>query len=172
MAEKKNQVVQGKFGKINSLKKMTLLFEKLSISQLQGELTSRKVELKHLKSTLKDLAPVLKKELRGVKRLPILLLNNPGLAKYEITLVECMHDIAHHIDNILVECMHDIAHHIDNILVECMHDIAHHIDNILVECMHDIAHHIDNILVECMHDIAHHIDNILVECNARYSTPH
>ena len=67
LAEKQNLVVQGKFGKI-----------------------------KHLKSTLKDLAPVLKKELRGVKRLPILLLNNPGLAKYEITLVECMHDIAHH----------------------------------------------------------------------------
>ena len=74
MAEKQNLVFRGKFSKI-----------------------------RHLKSTLKDLAPVLKKELQGVKRLPILLLNNPGLAKYEITLVECMHDIAHHIDNILVE---------------------------------------------------------------------
>ena len=91
LAEKQNLVVQGKFGKI------TLPFEKLSISQLQGELTSRKVDLNHLKSTLKDLGPVLKKELRGVKRLPILLLNNPlcdlnqlGLAKYEITLVECV----------------------------------------------------------------------------------
>ena len=58
LAGKQNLFVQGKFGKINSLKKMTL------------------------------------------------------------PLVECMHDIAHHIDNILVECMHDIAHHIDNILVE------------------------------------------------------
>ena len=42
--------------------------------------------------------------------MPILLLNNPlcdlnqlGLAKYEINMAECMHDIAHHIDNILVE---------------------------------------------------------------------
>ena len=40
----------------------------------------------------------------------ILLLNNPlsdlsslGLANYEITLIECMHDIANHIDNLLVE---------------------------------------------------------------------
>ena len=53
---------------------------------------------------------MLKKGLLGTKRLPILLLNNPlcdlnrlGLANYEITLVECMHDIANHIDNILVE---------------------------------------------------------------------
>ena len=53
---------------------------------------------------------MLKKVLRGAKRLPILLLNNPlsdlnrlGLANYEITLVECMHDIANHIDNILLE---------------------------------------------------------------------
>ena len=104
MAEKQNLVVSGTFGKINSLKKMTPPFEKLSVSQLQTEFTSRKVNLKHLKPTLKDLGPVLKRELRGVKRLPILLLNNPlydlnqlGLAKYEIAMVECMHGIAHHI---------------------------------------------------------------------------
>ena len=42
--------------------------------------------------------------------MPILLLNNPlsdlsslGLANYEITLIEGMHDIANHIDNLLVE---------------------------------------------------------------------
>ena len=42
--------------------------------------------------------------------MPILLLNNPlkdlnqmGLGKYEIVMVECMHDIANHIDNILEE---------------------------------------------------------------------
>ena len=51
-----------------------------------------------------------KKVLRGIKRVPILLLNNPlkdlnqmGLGKYEIVMVECMHDIANHIDNILEE---------------------------------------------------------------------
>ena len=53
---------------------------------------------------------MLKKVLRGAKRLPILLLNNSlsdlnrlGLANYEITVVECMHGIANRIENILVE---------------------------------------------------------------------
>ena len=48
--------------------------------------------------------------MRGIKRVPILLLHNPvetlsemGLARYEIVMVECMHDIANHIDNILEE---------------------------------------------------------------------
>ena len=42
--------------------------------------------------------------------MPILLLHNPlcdlnqlGLENYEITLLECMHDIAYHIDNVFVE---------------------------------------------------------------------
>ena len=42
--------------------------------------------------------------------MPILLLNNPlkdlnqmGLGKYEIVMIECMHDIANHIDNIFEE---------------------------------------------------------------------
>ena len=47
--------------------------------------------------------------------MPVLLLNNPltdlsrlGLSKYEITLVECMHDVANHIDNLLVELPHHV----------------------------------------------------------------
>ena len=42
--------------------------------------------------------------------MPILLLHNPlkdinqmGLARYEIVMVECMHYIANHIDNVLEE---------------------------------------------------------------------
>ena len=64
-------------------------------AELKSELYSRNIVIKHLKNTLKDLEPMLKKVLRGAKRLPILLLNNPlcdlnriGLANYEITLVE------------------------------------------------------------------------------------
>ena len=52
----------------------------------------------------------MKKTLKGTKRLPVLLMNNPlddlkslGLEHYEIALVESMHDIAYHIDNLLVE---------------------------------------------------------------------
>ena len=47
--------------------------------------------------------------------MPVLLLNNPltdlsrlGLSEYEITLVECMHDVANHIDNLLVELPHHV----------------------------------------------------------------
>ena len=65
---------------------------------------------KNLKKTKKDLIPQLKMVLKGIKRLPILLLNNSlsslsliELANYEITMVECMHDVAYHIDNVLVE---------------------------------------------------------------------
>ena len=109
-SEKRELIMQGNIGRINSLRRKTLPFEKLSISELQSELTSRKVDLEKFKATMKDLIPLLKRELRGIKRLPVLLINDPlsdlnqlGLAKYEITLVECMHDIAYHIDNILVE---------------------------------------------------------------------
>ena len=107
LAEKQHKVLQGKFGRI---KRRTLPFEKLDVSQLEAELNSRNVDLTKLKSTKKDLVPQLKKALRGIKRVPILLLHNPvedlsqmGLARYEIVMVECMHDIANHIDNILEE---------------------------------------------------------------------
>ena len=82
----------------------------MNVSQFEAELRSRDVDLTNLKSTKKDLAPALKKILRGIKRVPILLLHNPlkdlnqmGLARYEIAMVECMHGIANHIDNILEE---------------------------------------------------------------------
>ena len=87
-----------------------MLFEIFTVVELKSELRSRNIDVKGFKNTLKDLEPLLKKVLRGAKRLPILLLNNPlsdlsslGLVNYEITLIECMHDIANHIDNLLVE---------------------------------------------------------------------
>ena len=82
----------------------------MNVSQLKAELRSRNVDLTNLKSTKKDLVPELKKVLLGIKRVPILLLHNPFkdlnqmcLARYEIVMAECMHDIANHIDNILEE---------------------------------------------------------------------
>ena len=112
-AEKQSLILAGKFGRSNSLsslEKKALPFEKFTVVELKSELTSRNIDVKGFKNTLKDLAPLLKKVLKGAKRLPILLLNNPlsnlsslGLVNYEITLIECMHDIANHIDNLLVE---------------------------------------------------------------------
>ena len=110
LADKQTFVLSGRIGKRNTLLRNTVPFERLSVPELKQELLSRKVDLNYLKDTMKDLVPTLKKVLRGVKRLPILLLNNPecnlsdlGLQHYEISLVECMHDIAYHIENILVE---------------------------------------------------------------------
>ena len=87
----------------------------MEVCQLEAELKSRNVDLTNRKSTKKDLVPQLKKALRGIKRVPILLLHNPvedlsqmGLARYEIVMVECMHDIANHIDNILEELPHHL----------------------------------------------------------------
>ena len=83
--------------------------------QLEAELKSRNVDLTNLKSTKKDLVPQLNKALRGIKRVPILLLHNPvvdlsqmGLARDEIVMVECMQDIANHVDNILEELPHHL----------------------------------------------------------------
>ena len=110
LADKKDFVLRGKIGKRNSMQRNTKPFENLTIPELKQELLSRNVDLKYLKDTFKDLAPTLKKVLRGAKRLPILLMNNPesdlsqlGLQNYEISLVESMHDVACHIDNIFLE---------------------------------------------------------------------
>ena len=110
IVDKQNLVLRGKMGNINSLKGKVLPFEKLSVPELKQELESRNIDVKQFKNTLKDLQPILKKVLKGVKRVPILLMNHPendlrliGLDKYEILLIECMHDIAYHIDNVLVE---------------------------------------------------------------------
>ena len=48
------------------------------------DLKSRIVNLEHTKATKKDILPILKKELRGAKRVPILLLNNPLIIDLKI----------------------------------------------------------------------------------------
>ena len=115
LPEKQHKVLQGIFGRINSIKRRTLPFEKLEVCQLEAELKSRNVDLTNLKSTKKDLVPRLRKALLGIKQVPILSLHKPvedlsqmRLARYEIVMVECMHDIANHIDNILDELPHHL----------------------------------------------------------------
>ena len=108
--------MKGKVGSKNSVRKQTCPFENLKTFEVIDEVKSRNLDTKNLKATKKDLLPVLKKELKGSKRVPVLLFNNPkihmknlGLSKYEISMVECMHDVAGHIDNILEE----LAHHLN-----------------------------------------------------------
>ena len=114
-SDKQQLVISGNFGKKNSISGDTLPFEKHSQCELKTELLSRNINLSGLKETKKDLKPVLGKVLKGSKRVPILLLRNPTtdledvcLKNYEISLVECMHDIAYHIDNILEELPHHL----------------------------------------------------------------
>ena len=110
-----SRVTKGKFGRKNSLNKQTCPFSKLSSIELMQELKSRNVNLEYTKATKKDILTILKKELRGAKPTPFPLLNNPltdlkslGLAKYEMSMVECIHEIAGHIDNIQVKLPHHL----------------------------------------------------------------
>ena len=110
LSYRQNEVLKGKYGKINTINKNSQPFENLSHVQLQKELLSRKVDISSLKSTKKDLQPTLKKALRGIKRVPIITMNDPlqdlkyfGAERYEVCMIECMHDIACHIENILDE---------------------------------------------------------------------
>ena len=105
--------MKGRVGSKISQSKQTYPFEKLSISELLAEPKFRNINLHNIKATKKDLLPLLKKEFRGTKSVPVLLFNNPlaelkllGLSKYEISMVESMHDIAGHIDSILEELPH------------------------------------------------------------------
>ena len=109
---KQNLVLEGKFGKINSEKK-SYPFENLNANQLRQELISRNVDISHLKETKKDLVPILKKVLKGIKRVPIIMMQDPlktlqqiGLGKYEVAMIESMHDLACHIENVIEELPH------------------------------------------------------------------
>ena len=105
-------VLQSNIGKEKSMKKVTCPFEKLTAQDLQKELSNRQVDSKD-KSTKKDLYPMLKLTLKGTKRVPILLFYNPSadlehlnLSFYEVAMIEPMHDIAGHTENILTELPH------------------------------------------------------------------
>ena len=41
---------------------------------------------------------------------PLKHLGELGLDKYEVSMIECMHDLAHHIENVLEELPHHLSH--------------------------------------------------------------
>ena len=95
------------------MKQNTHPFDNLNVNQLQQELQSRRIDISHLKKTKKDLYPTLKKSLKGIKRVPIMMIQDPlkelgklGLDKYEISMLEGIHDISSHIENVLEELPH------------------------------------------------------------------
>ena len=115
LAFRQKEVLKGKFGKMNSLKKQTNPFENLTAEEMKQELMSRDIDISHLKVTKKELGVTLKKSLKGIKRVPALLMQDPikdlqelQLGNYEIAMLEPMHDIANHIENILEELPHHL----------------------------------------------------------------
>ena len=91
-------------------------FENMNKQELQEELRSRKL-YDGISKNKENMNKELKKELRGIQRVPSLCFPNPtiqeltdsNIESYEISSVEPMHDIAGHTKNILAE----FGHHLD-----------------------------------------------------------
>lgn len=114
--QKQQMIMRGRYAKINTNTGKLKPFQGLNAKQLKEELESRGVNTAGVKTTLKDLQPILKEELKGCQRVPILLKNNPkkgikmlNLERYELALVEPMHDIGGHIDNVFEELPHHLT---------------------------------------------------------------
>ena len=104
----KDKVMDGKYGRKYSVDGKIKPFEELKKGEITEELISR--DISPDKTTKKDLQQMLKRELKGSVRVPILFKNNPmgdlsslNLERYEIALVEPMHDIGGEIDNVFKE---------------------------------------------------------------------
>lgn len=114
LQEIQHKVISGKYGLINSNKGKLKPFAALSTKELHEELNSRKISTN---ATMKiNLAKELKQHLKGTTRVPILLKNNPtsdlsslNLQKYEIAMLEPMHDIGGHITNLFEELPHHLT---------------------------------------------------------------
>ena len=98
-------VMKGCIGKRNSF--LLKPFSGLQKSELELELGGRGI---YEGKTKKELHILLDESLHGVCRVPALLYNNPNatleslnLGGYEVLPCEPMHDISHHIENLLTE---------------------------------------------------------------------
>jgi hypothetical protein len=107
LADRQDLVLKGPYGKKNSLKKASKPFQDLNKDELIRELSARGIYEGNTKEELQNL---LKEELHGVQRVPALLYPNPEVpldeincGNYEILGFEPLHDISHHIENVLTE---------------------------------------------------------------------
>ena len=117
LTSRQKEVLKGPIGRENSIKKKNLPFNErfLTAKDMKKELSARGVDVSKLGKNKNDLGHALKKSLKGIKRVPVILLHNPlkelkeiGLPTYEFAMVEPMHDVAKHIQNVLEE----FAHHL------------------------------------------------------------
>ena len=100
-------MLKGPYGKKKSLQKANKPFQDLTKDELIRELSARGIYEGNSKEELQNL---LKEELHGVQRVPALLYQNPDLpldeincGDYEVLGFEPLHDISHHIENVLTE---------------------------------------------------------------------
>ena len=99
----------GYYWQIRKATRNTYPFSNLKVNELKAELTARGI---HINSSMhkNDLQAILDRTLRGVTRVPALLLPNPtksltslNLERYEILASEPLHDIKGHILNLITE---------------------------------------------------------------------
>ena len=107
LADKQDLVLKGPYGKKNSIEKAIKPFQDLNRNELIRELSARGIYEGHRNEELQNL---LKEELHGVQLVPGLLHTNPELSleeikcgNYDIFGFEPLHDISHHIENVLTE---------------------------------------------------------------------
>ncbi len=107
LSDRKELVLKGPLGKKNSFHQANKPFQDLKKDELTRELSGRGIHEGEAKEELQNL---LKEELHGVQRVPALLYQNPTLpldsincGDYEVLGFEPLHDISHHIENVLSE---------------------------------------------------------------------
>ena len=111
LADLQSVALGGKFGnQVGTIRP----FQKLNAKELQEELRARNVY--HTCKTKQDLQKELARHLKGVQRVPTLLLDNPALPLADMNLqrycvLDCepLHDIKGHLANIFTELPHIIA---------------------------------------------------------------
>ena len=107
LSDRQELVLKGPLGKKNSLHQANKPFQDLKKDELTRELSGRGI---HEGETKEELQNLLKEELHGVQRVPALLYQNPTLpldsincGDYKVLGFEPLHDISHHIENVLSE---------------------------------------------------------------------
>ena len=112
LADLQSLAVGGKYGKQRGIIRP---FQALNAQQLQEELRARNIY--HTCTTKRDLQKELSRALKGVQRVPTLLLDTPqlqlqdtNLHKYCILDCEPLHDIKGHLINIFTELPYAITH--------------------------------------------------------------
>ena len=108
-----NMVMTGRVARTNTLNLLRKPIQNLSRADLEKELASRGI---YDGQTIKELKGLLEAEMKGIQRLPTLIMNNPeasleefGLEHYEILPVEPLHDVGHHIENVFSELPHHLS---------------------------------------------------------------